>query len=166
MSVKITSQTRAVYRAEDRVERWRALGSPISLYGSVWDVEAETYFTRERAQDLLDQFSTRHGTPPVRLVATSGKDRASYNAPGRIRIPAQGWGDDAGHKRISLLVLTHEFTHHLIHHTRTVAGLACTDMHDEHFIAAHLDVLRDLDQPVTATLLRIAVDQEKDTTHD
>lgn len=129
----------AVYDCEHRVERLRAKGGPVEMFGSTWDVEAEIRFeTIESMQAVADRVTDLYGVRRVTVVARGGFRQATYRS-GTIAIPTRASSDGWA---LTLFVLLHELAHHL-------AG----GNHDPGFRAVQLDLLRKLDQPISATLL-------------
>lgn len=151
-----TEATRRFYAAEQRVERWRNLGSPIEVFGSVWDVEPETHFGVDRAATaFLNDLAARLSLPPVSLRKKRGFRQASYEAPNVIAIPDTHQRGDAGGLRIrwaTLYTMCHEMAHHAHYHH----GPQAPESHGPEFQAHMITILRLAGQDVTAHLLTLA----------
>lgn len=146
------AQDRAVYAAEDRIQRWADLAGRhggVSVFGSIWHPEPLARFGAVGDVAAYVQRVLNHlGHPsPVRVRARRGATRAHYESTSEptIAVPPAEIG---GSWALQELVVLHELAHHL--------APPADDPHGPVFRRTLVDLLEATNHPVLAHLAVIA----------
>jgi putative metallohydrolase (TIGR04338 family) len=145
---------KAVYTAEDRLQRWLDHPGPVTVYGSTWDLEPEARFGQVTdVQTYVDKVLGHIGCArPVTVRERRGASCAEYS-PGVIAIPSRRVG---GQWAMREYIVLHELAHHLDPAIQVPALLRFGGAHGPSFRTTYLNLLSSLGRPTWAYLLRCA----------
>lgn len=145
---------KAVYTAEDRLQRWLDHAGPVTVYGSTWDLEPEARFGQVAdIQTYVDKVLAHVGCArPVMVRERRGPSRAEYGG-AVIAIPPHRVG---GQWAMREYIVLHELAHHLDAAAQVPALLRFGGAHGPSFRAQYLNLLSSLGRPTWAYLLGCA----------